>query len=269
MAAPDFMPIYWPAYMAKTQHLSLVEHGAYLLLIGACWQQGNRLPVLHAIANASVCQTDRPRSNGELNKSADETTAFLAQKGWAIDDKAIARILHTDVRSWKVIRPNILPFFSYTSDGFLCHKRVGEELARAYELLEKRRVAGLRGAEGRYGKGYASAMANASQPHASNTYNLKETSKEKLANAYTHPMPQKPIDPTIDPEAGQLMTPDRWKTRLQVGRDRLAWPAKWGPMPNQPGCVVPAGLVTTADGRGWRDWDDDLEIKRMVGAVRV
>lgn len=45
-----------------------------------------------------------------------------------------------------------------------------------------------------------------------------------------------------------------WEDRIAFARDNRAWPAKWGPYPNQPGCLVPAALVNPDDGKGWIDW---------------
>lgn len=47
------------------------------------------------------------------------------------------------------------------------------------------------------------------------------------------------------------------RLRLLVGRDRQMWPTpKWGPMPNRPGCLIPAHLVEPGDGTGWAEWGE-------------
>lgn len=48
-----------------------------------------------------------------------------------------------------------------------------------------------------------------------------------------------------------------WVKRIDFGRRRSEWDAKWGPMPNQPGSIVPAHLVQPTDGAGWKLWQPE------------
>ena len=42
---------------------------------------------------------------------------------------------------------------------------------------------------------------------------------------------------------------------LEIGRTRKVWQVeKFGPMPNQPGCIVPSHLLKPGDGEGWTEW---------------
>ncbi len=43
MAEFPFMPMYWDAYFGDTKHLTCLEHGAYLQLLGAMWSSGGVL----------------------------------------------------------------------------------------------------------------------------------------------------------------------------------------------------------------------------------
>lgn len=46
-----------------------------------------------------------------------------------------------------------------------------------------------------------------------------------------------------------------WEDRMFAARQRKQWPrAKWGPMPNEPGCLAPSELVLPSDGQGWTEW---------------
>lgn len=48
----------------------------------------------------------------------------------------------------------------------------------------------------------------------------------------------------------------QWAKRLDFARREHVWDSgKWGPAPNAPGCIVPANLVETTDGAGWREWE--------------
>jgi hypothetical protein len=46
-----------------------------------------------------------------------------------------------------------------------------------------------------------------------------------------------------------------WLRRLGIGRTSHEWQiSKFGPIPGQPGCLVPAKLLAPDDGVGWTDW---------------
>jgi uncharacterized protein YdaU (DUF1376 family) len=52
----------------------------------------------------------------------------------------------------------------------------------------------------------------------------------------------------------QPVTDAKWGDRLTFARQTQTWDAKWGPYPNQPGCLAPAALVSPDDGKGWTDY---------------
>lgn len=46
-----------------------------------------------------------------------------------------------------------------------------------------------------------------------------------------------------------------WDTRMWFARKNKTWDTgKWGPWPNQPGCLVPPALIQPDDGKGWTEW---------------
>ena len=83
-----WMPIYWGDYTKKTQHLSTLEHGAYLLLIAHYWNTGQ--PVADC-------------------------------------DDVLRRITRTTSKQWNQIAKTIRGFF-ISEDGLLIHERVEKEL---------------------------------------------------------------------------------------------------------------------------------------------
>jgi uncharacterized protein YdaU (DUF1376 family) len=48
-----------------------------------------------------------------------------------------------------------------------------------------------------------------------------------------------------------------WEERIWFARKNKTWDAvKWGPYPNQPGCLAPAALLLPEDGKGWTNWGE-------------
>jgi uncharacterized protein YdaU (DUF1376 family) len=100
-----WMPLYIADYLRKTMHLTRDQHGAYFLLLMACWDRGGRLP----------------NDPGQLAGIA-RATAF----------------------EWRKLAPVILSFFSVEGE-YLTQSRVIEEREKAARLSEARRQAGLQG----------------------------------------------------------------------------------------------------------------------------
>lgn len=100
-----WMPLYIADYLSDTAHLTTEQHGAYMLLLMASWKRGGRLPG---------------------------------------DDGQLAAICRLPPRTWRA-HAAILRTFFREDGGDLVQGRVEREFARAREITEKRRQAGLQG----------------------------------------------------------------------------------------------------------------------------
>lgn len=103
--ADTWMPFYVGDYLADTMLLTTLQHGAYLLLMLACWKAGGSLPD---------------------------------------DDGALASASKLTPADWKRYAPALRRFFD-ARDGKLFHKRISHELERARNLSDKRTEAGKKG----------------------------------------------------------------------------------------------------------------------------
>lgn len=120
MSAPPYMRLYWGDYSRKTRHLKkAAEHGAYLLLIGALWDAGGKLPA---------------------------------------DDASLAGHALLTPKEWAAMRPKIMAFFRVVR-GQITQKRVTEELANYRATSSARKKAGKRGSQVTNGKHTASGAA--------------------------------------------------------------------------------------------------------------
>lgn len=137
MAELPHMPMFWGDYFGDTTHLSVEEHGAYLLLIGQYWLRGCGLPD---------------------------------------DDTRLSRLTRMSVKQWREVKPTIAEFFA-VGNGVWLHNRIERELADTRHKVEQARSAankrwanraqedGKADAKRTYSKrsanGYADASANA------------------------------------------------------------------------------------------------------------
>lgn len=103
--ADTWMPLYIADYLRKTMHLTRDQHGAYMLLLMACWDRGGRLPN---------------------------------------DPGQLAGIARATLAEWRKLSPVILPFFE-VEGAFLTQGRVLEEREKAQRISEARRDAGRQG----------------------------------------------------------------------------------------------------------------------------
>lgn len=100
-----WMPLYIADYLGDTTHLTTEQHGAYFLLLMACWKQGGVL---------------------------------------ADNDAALAATARLGLAQWRKHRPVIQAFFT-AQVGQWSHKRISEELAKAEKLSLARSQTGSRG----------------------------------------------------------------------------------------------------------------------------
>lgn len=100
-----WMPFYVTDYLGDTMHLSTVQHGAYLLLLLACWKAGGSLPD---------------------------------------DDAQLSAITRMPMADWRKSAVVLRSFFN-AAEGRLEHGRVMKELLRAKELSDKRVAVGKLG----------------------------------------------------------------------------------------------------------------------------
>jgi uncharacterized protein YdaU (DUF1376 family) len=154
------MPLYVGRYLADTGHLTVCEHGAYVLLLMHYW------------------------CNGPLPD----------------DDKQLSTIARTERKAWdKVVGPALRPFFR-AIDGKLHQKRSDIELAKAKDISAKKRAAAMtrhHGADdptrppngsGSDASGHAYASARAS-PSASQVHVQKGSTSRADAPVLHMPLP--------------------------------------------------------------------------------
>ena len=123
-----WMPLYIGEYVADTMTFTTEQHGAYMLLLMACWKAKGTLPT---------------------------------------DDESLVSITKLPTARWRAMRAKVLAKFEVSTDGLtMAQKRSSKEIAKAEKVSAARSNAGKAGAAKRWqgdSKPMANAMANASQ----------------------------------------------------------------------------------------------------------
>ena len=105
-----YLPFYVGDYLRDTGHLSTEQHGAYLLLLMACWTHG-RLPD---------------------------------------NDRQLAAIAKASQKKWEKLRQNVEGFFYLKGDGYWRQKRIDFERQRAENIRAVRSKSGSKGLANRW-----------------------------------------------------------------------------------------------------------------------
>jgi uncharacterized protein YdaU (DUF1376 family) len=292
---PDqWLPLFVGDYLRDTMHLTVEQHGAYLLLLMHYWVRRGPLPD---------------------------------------DDGQLAAIAKIDPKTWKKSVRAVVGNFFHIRDGKWTQKRMQSEIARADGISEDRSNAGKAGNEARWGgdrkqdrktdskpvaKDIAKPVANPSQNDPPLPLPLTSSSSaavpcdprarllalceilgvspatdastitrwpEELAKLLQefdwdkHILPaaerarSKGVKPTslnyLRGKATELRTQDQleraasapnapvdldtWRARMRIfrgeayGSSNGNWSPAWGPKPGEPGCLVPAELLSKKD----------------------
>lgn len=138
MSYNSWMPLYWGDYLSSTGHLSTVEHGAYLLLIGHLWMSDGKAPN---------------------------------------DNTKLARIVRLTQPEWFAVRQNLEPFFEIDRWSW-SHRRVSAELIRARSTHENRVRGGIKSANKRNGLEVSAPVRLESNPPQSQSQSDIVSKKE-------------------------------------------------------------------------------------------
>lgn len=117
MAKPWF-PFYFADYAAKTEHLSLAEHGAYLLLMGCYYKRGGKIPA---------------------------------------NEKQLLRICRAFTTEEAEAMASVLSQFFVKKGEYYHHERINQEIKKQKELSKKRSESGRKGGKAKSLKVVASA----------------------------------------------------------------------------------------------------------------
>lgn len=164
-----WMPLYIGDYLADTMSFTTEEHGAYVLLLMACWREQGK-----------------PLSGR---------------------DKDLATITGLSLPRWRACKEKLLAKFQMLDDGGVTHKRAAKEIQRAETVSQSRSEAGKAGAARRWrkdGEPVGNAMADGMANRMANGMaNGKAKSEAKASQTDGQPQSQSQVtEPNTTHQSG-------------------------------------------------------------------
>jgi len=251
--APPYQKLFWGSYHKHTAHLGHAkEHGAYLLLIGALWNNDGRLPA---------------------------------------DDMTLAGYAKMTVKEWEAIKPKLINgALLKIVRGKLTQPRVTEDLAKYRDTSGKRKEAGKAGGNVSAGKKRGNPQAIATdlptQPEPEPEIK-KEAIASSAGSASLDPTVSEILDEEISEPTGKpepwAKDPNfalAWKACTDKGRTRSsrakAWPAWKAALKIAPGPALAESVARyvasdedakRTGGPGFHIWLNDAKFEHWLVAA--
>lgn len=279
MAEFPALPLFTDAYLADTLHLTTIQHGAYLLLLMAAWRTRDctipdddaylakltRMDKRTWMANREVLLAFWTRVDGgrlRQGRLYDERK-FVEQKRNKNVAAGKASALKRQGRSATGVQPNVNETSTPTptptptpinplapSDPF----DEAEAALRAIPGITDHPV-GVTPGIGPIWQLVQQGYDLKRQIIPSIRDQLAKRPKGRLIKGWQYFVPG-----IVESVQGAVPAPtpdvpiEKWAKRMKAAREMQQWDAKWGALPNEPGCQVPAELVQPTDGKGWSLW---------------
>lgn len=208
MAALPYMQLYVADYLADTSHLTVTEHGAYLLLMFNYWQRG---------------QSFKAKDQQSLNKRL-ATVARMSNEEWADVAESLAEFFNVSPTEWE-------------------HKRIARDLLAVHLKSTKASTAGKASAASKKAKKptpvQTAVATNVEQPlQQSFNHTDTDTDTEAERELYAHANELIPLEGELQPESPQRQEPGRADPQEDPSTAPFAMFLEWKPARKRLGAMV-------------------------------
>ena len=210
MAALPYMQLYVADYLADTSHLTVTEHGAYLLLMFNYWQRG---------------QSFKAKDQQSLNKRL-ATVARMSNEEWADVAESLAEFFNISPTEW-------------------VHKRIDRDLQAVHLKSTKASTAGKASAASKRAKKPANVPTNVPtnaehplQQSFNHTDTDTDTDTEAERELYAHANELIPLEGELQPESPQRRQPGRADPQEDPSAAPFAMFLEWKPARKRLGAMV-------------------------------